>query len=266
MAQGLSYRFTHTISRTPGDSIAHGLRDGDGPNPNPDLFREEHSQYLQALQNAGVETYCLPPLEDFPDSVFVEDPALCLPKGAIILRPGTETRLGEASEIEDALMMHFDQIAHLKGPGFVDGGDIMVTDKEVLVGLSARTNEEGYEELAKILSDWGYASRLVQTPPSILHFKTASSILSENVVLCTEVMEKSGVFADYDCILTAPGEEAAANAIRVNDTVLVSKGFTATANRIRKKLPDVKVVQVPTIHAARVDGGLSCMSLRFNKA
>ncbi len=263
MRTGLSYRFTHTISRTPGNSIADGLRDGDGPNPDAAVFRAEHAAYLKALGEAGVETTCLDQLEAYPDSVFVEDPALCLPEGAIVLRPGTESRTGEGGEIRPSLEQHFDKIVALQGPGFVDGGDIMVTDREVLVGLSARTDEQGYEELKAILDEWGYPSRMVRTPPSILHFKTASSILGENLVLCTQAMADSGVFDDYDIVLTAPGEDAAANAIRVNDTVFLSKGNPKTAERLAEALPDVKIVELATSQAARVDGGLSCMSLRF---
>ena len=218
---------------------------------------------IRLLEKAGVAVTRLPALEAFPDSVFIEDPALCLPKGAVVLRPGAESRIGEANELEPALRRQFADVRKLAGPGFVDGGDIMVTGSEVIAGLSARTNRTGYDELAAILKDWSYASRCVETPPGVLHLKTASAILGEDIVLCTLQMAQSGVFDGYRLIETAPGEDAAANAIRVNDTVFVSAGFPQTTARIREALPDVSVVELPTTQAALVDGGLSCMSLRF---
>lgn len=263
MRNKLSYHFTHTISRTPGNSIAQGLRDGSGPDPDPQLFRDEHLAYLDALTKAGVEVTCLAPLEAYPDSVFVEDPALCLPQGAILLRPGADSRRGEAETLRNALADFYADIRQLQGPGLVDGGDIMVTNREILVGLSDRTNEEGFKKLKEILDEWGYQSRMVRTPASILHFKTASSILNDNLVLCTPAMKGSGVFDGYDILLTAKGEEAAANAIRVNDTIMISDGFPKTKKMVQQAMPELKVISVSSRQAALVDGGLSCMSLRF---
>lgn len=265
MAFDVGIHFTHTISRTPGDSIAVGLREGDGPNPDPVLFRAQHQAYLAALKTAGVEPTLLPALEPYPDSVFVEDPALCLPEGAIILRPGAESRLGEADAIRPALEVHFDQVISLDGTGFADGGDIMVTDREILVGLSERTNETGFQALEAIVAPWGYKMRMLVTPPSILHFKTASSYLGANTVFCTREMAESDLFGGYDLLLVPEGEEAAANAIRVNDTILISKGFPKTKTLLTNHFDGLKIVELETSEAARVDGGLSCMSLRFTK-
>ena len=142
----------------------------------------------------------------------------------------------------------------------------MVTSREILVGRSARTNEEGFKELAAILKGWGYQSRLVETPPSILHLKTGSSIMDDDLILCTPTMAQSGLFDGYDLIETAPGEEAAANAIRINDTILLSAGHPGTAERMRNVLPELDVVELDTSQAALVDAGLSCMSLRFRLA
>ena len=265
MFPDVGFRFTHTISRTPGRSISDGLRAGDGPNPDPALFLEQHEAYLEALVQAGVQTTCLPALEAYPDSVFVEDPALCFPEGAILLRPGAESRLGEAEAILPALKDHFDQVIELQGPGFVDGGDIMVTDREVLVGLSARTNEVGFKELEKVLAGWGYKARMLKTPETILHFKTASSYLGGDTILCTSEMADSGLFNGYDVIVIPEGEEVAANAIRVNDTILLSAGFPKTTAMLSEHFPDLAIVALDTSEAACVDGGLSCMSLRFYK-
>ncbi len=263
MSEHLSHRFTHAIVRMPGDSVARGLRADGGPDPDAEAFRREHAGYVTALGSAGVSITVLQPLEAFPDSVFVEDTALCLPMGAILLRPGAESRRDEVPAIGPEIARQFDDVRELKGPGVVDGGDIMVTGREAIVGLSARTDETGFAELKTILDDWGLAVRLARTPPGILHFKTAGAVLGEDTVLCTPAMAVSGVFDGYRTILTAPGEEAAANAIRVNDTVFVAAGFPRTVQAIATALPELTVTPLPVTQAALVDGGLSCLSLRF---
>ena len=94
-----SIRFTHAITRAPGNSITKGLRAVDTGLPDLALMRAHHAAYVAALREAGAVVIELPALEDFPDAVFVEDTALCLPEGAVIMRPGAPTRLGEAAEM-----------------------------------------------------------------------------------------------------------------------------------------------------------------------
>ena len=259
---GRCFQFTHAITRTPSISITNGLRAEDQGAPSPDRFREEHAAYVSALSETGATVICLPPLEDFPDSVFVEDPALILCGRAIVLQPGAETRRGEAAAIRDDLLRYTDGVIDLNTDGFVEGGDILCTDHEVLIGLSARTNEAGVEDLRSVVESLGYRLRVVNTPPEILHFKTESSLLDADTILATPLLARSGCFDGYRVIETPDGEEAAANSIRFNDTVFVSKGFDRTAEKLDAAGYKVKVLS--TSQAALVDGGLSCLSLRYS--
>jgi len=118
MITGRSYTFQTAITRRPSKSVAHGLRDGLGPDPNAETFSRQHLTYTSALKKAGAQIDELPPLEDFPDSVFVEDSALCLKEAAIVLRPGAPSRIGEAELIRPALQNHFETIIDLPGDGF----------------------------------------------------------------------------------------------------------------------------------------------------
>lgn len=113
---GLSFRFTHAITRTPADSVANGIRAVDSGNPSGARFRQEHALYVNALEEAGLTVDVLAPLEDYPDSCFVEDPAFCLPEVAIQLRPGTASRLGEGKEIRPALEARFGTVVELPAP------------------------------------------------------------------------------------------------------------------------------------------------------
>ena len=258
---GQSFRFTHAILRAPADSITAGLRAVDTGSPDPALFRRHHAAYRAALADAGIETVVLEPLEDFPDSVFVEDAALCFPEGAVLMRPGADSRLGEAAAIAPALETLYDTVRALPGEGRIEGGDVLVTDREILVGRSARTDGDGIAALAAAVADWGYTVRELATPPEVLHFKTDCGLLDGETVLATGRLAATGAFEGYRIVTVAPGEEASANAVRVNDRVLMPEGFPRTAARVRDA--GFSVVELPNSEAAKVDGGMSCLSLRF---
>ncbi|MEP0233653.1 arginine deiminase family protein [Roseibium sp.] len=260
--EGLSWHFTHAITRVPADSVADGLRAVDTGNPSGEAFRAEHTAYIDALKSAGLTVDVLPRLEGFPDSCFVEDPAFCLPEGAILLRPGAASRKSEAAEIRAALEARFDNVVEIPGDGHVDGGDVLTLDDEILIGLSARTDRLGADAFAALLQEWGYNARVAETPDGVLHFKTACSTLGEGVILATKVMIDSEFFGDRKTVQVPEDEEYAANVIRVNDVVLVPEGYPKTRDAV--EAAGFKTVVLPTHEARKVDGGLSCLSLRFS--
>ena len=258
-----SYRFTHAVCRKPGRSVVRGLRASDAGDPDFDGFSREHAAYVEALAGAGVAVTLLKPLEAWPDSVFVEDPALCVAGAAIILRPGAPSRFGERDAAREALGEHFDTVIDLPGDGFIDGGDILVTGREVLVGLSTRTDSKGVAALSLVMDELGLPMRVIRTPPGILHFKSDCGLLDAETVFCTRALASSGCFSGYRVIECPEGEEAAANLIRVNDLVLASAGHPRTVGLLASEGHDVRTISAA--QAARLDGGLSCMSLRFRR-
>lgn len=257
-----SYRFTHAICRTPSRSIVDGLRAVDTGTPDLELFRAHHASYVTALEATGAQVTVLDAHEGFPDSVFVEDAALCLPQGAVVMRPGAPSRLGEAALMAPHLRRLYRDVRVIEGAGFIEGGDILVTEREVLVGKSARTDAAGVAELRDIVADWGYTLRELQTPPDVLHFKTDCSLLDAETVLCTRRLAASGCFEGYKLIYTSDGEEACANAVRFNDVVILPAGFPKTTRTL--EAAGYNVVEVGNSEAAKLDGGMSCLSLRFS--
>lgn len=237
-----------------------GLRAADRCNPTYDGVKAEHQAYVAALEAAGVAVTILPALEDFPDSVFVEDPALVFPDGVILLRPGAPSRAGEVQEIAPVLREMFDTVIELP-TGFADGGDVLVTPRGSLIGLSSRTDRIGAEALIACLAEFGRAGEIVETPDEVLHFKTACSLLDEDTIFCTPRLAETGVFDGFKLVLTPEGEEAAANALRVNDVVMVGSGFLRTIQLLDGL--GYQVVPVPTSEIGKIDAGLSCMSLRW---
>jgi len=256
-----SIEFVHAITRKPAASITDGLRAIDTGSPDLARMLAAHDAYVATLRDTGAEVIELPALPAYPDSVFVEDTALCLAQGAILMRPGAPTRAGEVAQIAPALRDIYTDVREIKGPGTIEGGDILVTAREILVGLSDRTDQAGVDALAALVSDWGYHVRTILIPPDVLHFKTDCSLLDQDTILSTQRLAASGCFADYNVIYTAPDEEAAANAIRFNQFVIMAAGFPNTAKRLRDSGYEVR--EIDNTQCAKLDGGMSCLSLRF---
>jgi len=256
------FDFDTALLRRPGMSVIHGLRPGDGPSPRVEDICAEHDAYAAALERAGLEVHVLPALEDFPDGLFVEDPALVFPEGAILLRPGTATRVAEAETLRPALEAHFDAVIELEA-GHVDGGDVLVTPDLVLIGLSQRTDRKGAKALADALGRFGRRSRIIVPPPGMLHLKTAVTLIDEETVLTTEACEASGLFTRFRQLVVPASEEAAANALRVNDMLLVGDRFDRTNDLLDRE--GFSLVPLPTEQIGRIDAGLTCMSLRWTK-
>jgi len=257
-----SYMFTHALTRLPGQSVAHGLRAGGGADPVALAFLDEHAAYVTALRATGATVSVEPALEAYPDSVFVEDPALCVMGKAIILRPGAASRFGERDTARAALtrIMGAENIIDLPAGGLVDGGDILVSGTEVMVGLSARTDQLGVDLLRAIVEPLGLKLRVVNTPAHILHFKTGCAILDDDTIFA--VRDLADCFPGYRVIECPDDEEPAANLIRFNDKVFCAAGFPITKALLIAEGYDVVILNVA--EAAKVDGGLSCMSLRFS--
>ncbi|NUB44019.1 dimethylarginine dimethylaminohydrolase [Fertoebacter nigrum] len=256
-----SFRFSHAITRRPAASITAGLRAVDTGAPDLALMLAHHADYTAALRATGATIVELDALEPYPDSVFVEDTALCLPEGAVVMRPGAPSRLGEAAEMAPHLAALYGQVVSITGPGFIEGGDILVTEREILVGRSARTDAAGIAELIRLVTPWGHKVREVETPPGVLHFKTDCSLLDAETILATPRLAASGCFDGYRVIHTGEGEEAAANSIRFNDLVLAPAGFLRTAETLDRAGYNLRLIG--NSECAKLDGGMSCLSLRF---
>ncbi|MGZ8285999.1 MAG: dimethylarginine dimethylaminohydrolase family protein [Allosphingosinicella sp.] len=245
------------IVREPAESVDEGLRTGAEP-PRYDRVLAEHRVYVAALEAAGIVVETLPALPEYPDSVFVEDPAFVLPEGAILLRPGAPSRFGEAALLEPALRRHFGHVAAVE-EGFVDGGDILMLHDEILVGLSERTDEAGAARFCELAGELGRRARIVEPPSGLLHLKTGCALIDERVVIAVPAM--AALFPGYEVLVTPDGEEHAANLIRVNDHILMGDAFPQTAALLIERGLDV--VATPASEIAKIDAGLSCMSLRW---
>jgi len=254
------FNFNSAIARTPGKSVINGLRATAGPAPGFENIVAEHQTYIAALQAAGVEVTVLDALEQFPDSIFVEDPALVFSEAAILLRPGAPSRMAEAKELASTLAARFPKVLQLR-EGFADGGDILVTPDRVLVGLSARTNASGAADLQRLLESIGRQSRVVEVPRGTLHLKTDCSLVDEETILATPELARSGLLGSYRILVVPEEERHAANALRINEVMFIRAGCPRTLELLQQH--GLNVLTLPVSEIAMIDAGLSCMSLRW---
>jgi dimethylargininase len=254
------FDFNAALVREPAASVVNGLRAGAGPSPTRAGVVAEHRAYVGALSEAGVDVAVLPALEDFPDSVFVEDPALVFADAAILLRPGAPSRQGEVAALAPALAARFPRVLALV-EGHADGGDVLVTPGRALIGLSARTDAAGAASLRKLLASIGRDSDVVSVPAGTLHLKSDCSLVDEETILTTATLAGSGLLDGYRTLVAPDDERHACNALRVNDVVLMRAGCPRTQELLVRH--GLRVVTLPTEEIVKIDAGLSCLSLRW---
>lgn len=222
-------------------------------------MQAQHAAYAEALRGLGLSVEVLDPLSGFPDAYFVEDVAVVVPELAIVTLPGAASRRGEEEAIVPALARHR-ELARLQGPATLDGGDVLIAGRTVFIGLSARTNREGAEQLARLLEPHGYRSRTVPVAAG-LHLKSSVSWLGGDTLLVSERFADRPELRGFHTLVVVAADEPACNTLLVNGTLLTPVGFP----RVRHQLGRTgsPVVELDVSEVRKMDGGLTCMSLRL---
>ncbi len=262
-------KFTKAITRVPGSNYQDGLTTVDLGVPDFNKTVLEHAGYIQTLKECGLRLDELTADLHFPDSTFVEDTAVLLSStslggpAAILSRPGASSRAGEVTAIKPVLQKYFKELAEINAPGTLDGGDICEADDKFVIGISLRTNENGAKQLSDWLKSKGYKTSFIdiRSTLGILHLKSGISYIGDNRMLVIDSLANHPVLQDFELIHMRAGEEYAANCIRVNDRILIADGYPQLEMDLLKF--GYQVIKLDMSEFQKMDGGLSCLSLRF---
>ena len=222
------------------------------------LAEQQHADYCAALADLGANVLTLPALNGHPDCTFVEDPAIVLDEVAVVTRLGAESRRGESESIAEALRA-FRELHFLEAPATLEGGDVMRIGKTLYVGRSTRTNFQGIQQLAQLVSPFGYWVTPVEVR-GCLHLKTACTWIGENVVLANREWIDLDGFCGVE-ILDAP-EPLGANVLRIGETLLMPSAYPKTRELLESRGHAVCTVELSEL--LKAEAGVTCLSLIFN--
>jgi dimethylargininase len=221
----------------------------------------QHHAYVNALKKLSCEVIELPPEENLPDSVFVEDTAFILPEVAVITRPGADSRKPETESIIRALAPHI-ELVYVREPATVDGGDVLVLGKNIYIGLSTRSNQEAIDQLNDLLGKYGYTVSGVQLR-DCLHLKSAVTRVDGKTLLINKNWVDPSRFEDFDLIEVDPSEPFAANCLPVGGAIIFPARFPKTRAKLEERGYPVTTVDVSEL--AKAEGAVTCCSLIISR-
>jgi dimethylargininase len=256
-------RFTRAIVRRPGSNFADGLTAAELGSPSYALAKAQHERYCEELERCGLRLTRLSADTAYPDGTFVEDAAILTGKGAILTRPGAESRRGEVASVREALTELAPVLGEIEAPGTVDGGDVCDAGARFLIGISQRTNEEGARQLSAILERAGYGSVIVDVRgvPELLHLKSGLAAVDDARLVAVSALAGRDELRGFSIVRVEESEAYAANCVAINGRVLLARGnpqLEAALVRLR-----YEVVTLEMSEFRKMDGGLSCLSLRL---
>lgn len=253
--------FKKAIARKPGRSLVSGITSAEGlGKPDYEKAILQHEAYVRALESCGIEVEVLEAKEDFPDSCFVEDVAVLFAEAAVITNPGAPSRNAEKELIVETIKKHYQRIERIEEPGRLEGGDIMQDGKTFYIGLSKRTNREGAMQLRSIVEKYGYEAKLVPVS-EVLHLKTGVTLFPDGFLLAGASFGNDAAFDGAKRHFVAEEEAYAANCLIANGKVIVPSGFPETLEVLKKRGYDI--IETDMGEFRKIDGGLTCLSLRF---
>ena len=249
--------YTRAIVRRPGRNFASGITTSGLGRPDSGKALEQHSAYCEALITCGVELTVLDADERFPDGCFVEDTAVVNSRVKVISRPGAAARRGEEEAIARVLA-GYGPTESITAPGTLEGGDILRAENHYFIGVSERTNTEGAGQLSAILAKHGFTSSIVRVEAG-LHLKSDIAYLGDGNFISTPVF--SQVAHPANTIILDPDEYYSANCLRVNNYLLIAKGFPKSKKKILEL--GYNIIELDMSEFRKMDGGLTCLSLLF---
>lgn len=224
--------------------------------------RLQHKAYEGCLTNLGVRVISLPEETDYPDSVFVEDAAIVFDEIAVIPVMGAPSRRGETKTVASVLS-RYRPLKYLVDPATLDGGDVLHIGRRVFVGATRRTNLHGIRQFQQILQEHDYTVEPVDVN-HCLHLKSACTYLGRDTILINRRLVDERAFRGFELIDVPDAETSAANALLIDDTIILPTSFPETRRMIEDR--GFRVVTVNVAELQKAEAGVTCCSLLLRDA
>ena len=250
---------TREVSSNWTDAL-HGHFSNEGPN---DIVaaRNQHQGVLDEFTARSIPVEVLAADPDSPDCVFVEDHGVIVGNRALATRVGAPSRRAESQPVHAALSDKV-EVVHMKDSGTLDGGDVLVLPKRVIVGRSRRTNDEGIKQLEKFVLEAGRSFHVVDVPSFSLHLISICTSPAPGHLIVSEGWPDSTFDGFGFHLHRLPfAESYGANVLPLGEDILVAEGFP-TASKVIENL-GLHPIPVNMEEIRRADGSLTCLSLRF---
>lgn len=252
--------FKKAIVRRPCKNLMKGITRENQGLPDYSLALKQHDSYIDALKKCGLEVTVIEENDTFPDSVFIEDTAVLTKEFAIITNPSPKARKEEIVGVIPTIKHHYKTIEYIAAPGTLEGGDILQIGNTFYIGKTDRSNEDGIRQFKKIIFKHGYNAETIDVN-KLLHLKTGVSHIGDDTLLIVNAFKDQPAFKSFKKIIAEEPETYAANSLNINGTILLPRGFPYTREKLEAE--GYKIMELDVSEYRKLEGGLSCLSLRF---
>jgi N-dimethylarginine dimethylaminohydrolase len=238
--------------------------------PDLDKVRAQHAGLVQALESEGVEVVQAEPLgTHLSRAIFVRDPLVTIPGGAVIGRMAVQMRRGEEADITRLVAAEGLPILHtVTGTGTLEGGSLVkLRDGLAAFGTSIRCNQEGAAQLQSVFARIGWELLIVPLTGYTIHIDLHLAMVDVDRALVNAPglpywflveLERRG----FELLHPDRHEEWALNALALSPgRVLMAEGSPNTVERL--EAAGIEVITIPYDEIQKAGGGVHCSTMEL---
>ena len=180
------------LLRTP-TTVGNFVTDGAWREPDKTALLKEHQDLADLLKTFGAEVTIAPAIDGLVDAVYMHDPMIMSPHGAILLRMAKPIRSDEPNHFRKILEeIGVPILGELTEPAFADGGDkAWLDEKTLLIGHGYRTNQAGIDQIRSMLKPFGvdvfsFDLPHYEGPGAVLHLMSVLSPIDKDLAVVYE--------------------------------------------------------------------------------
>jgi len=266
-------QLAHVLVRTP-TTTGKFVEDGHWRQPDLAALITEHEAFTELLTSLGCQVHTAASLDGLVDAVYMHDPMIMTPHGAILLRMAKPIRNPEPKYCgADLVRLGVPILGELTTPAYADGGDKVWLDaKTLLIGHGYRTNTAGIEQIRGLLTPFGVTVCAFDLPhfmgrDAVLHLMSVLSPISHDLAVVYEplapvrmlaLLESRGI--SWLAVSESEMMTQGGNILTIRPNVVVlAAGNPEIEARLRGRNVEVHLFHGENV-AVRGDGGPTCLT------